>query len=341
MPLLQPTTPRQALRLIDRMLADERLLALVEATRSTGLAALERHAVRLRHAMGVPEWEQVTRILAGWGGLPEADPVPATGSRDERLARLRDIAQDRWDLRCGRERDRIPISVDLLPAPVAELVMGLAREWGMVGPLPASGAFGAAVVLGGYFSSTLNRSAAAAALQRESVTFPLVVGLASQRPLPAAERRQAAALGSGAGTEADAMALGLARAFGVDPDQWQGVAGEREQIRGDGLRLVVTEVPLHPDGSRPNTGESFAWLLRRHRLDVADGVLSVTTPIYWIQNHSNLLTRLPQRGTRLVTAGGNVEPVAELRPIYRSQHYLQEIKAAIDALPALLAWASA
>lgn len=341
MPLHQPTSPPEALRLIDRVLTDERLLALVEATRSSGLAAMERHAVRLRDAMAVPEWEQVAGILAGWGGLADADPVPPTSARGVRLAWLRGVARDRWDLRCGRERDRIPTSADLLPAPVAELVMGLAQEWGMVGPLPASGGFGGAVVLGGFFSSTLNRAAAAAALRRATVSFPLVVGLASQRPLPAAERRQAAALGSGAGTEADAMAFGLARAFGVDPDDWRGSGEVREQIRGDGLRLVVTAVPLHADGSRPNTGESFAWLLRRHRLDVSHGVLSVTTPIYWIQNHSNLLTRLPQQGTRLVTAGGNAAPIGALQPVYRSQHYLQEIKAAIDALPALLAWASA
>ena len=340
MPLLQPTTPREALRFIDGVLADERLLALVEATRSTGLVAMRRHAVRLRDAMEPPEREQVARILTRWGGLGDADPVPVTGARGEQLDRLRDVARDRWDLRCGRERDRIPTSVDLLPAPVAELVMGLARAWGMAGPLPASGAFGGAVVLGGFFSSTLHRSAAAAALHGEAVSFPLVVGLASLRPLPVAERRQAATMGSAAATEADAMAFGLARAFGVDPDDWRGGSGVREQTRGDGLRLAVTEVPQRVDGSRPDTGESFDWLLQRRLLDVSDGVLGVTTPLYWIQNHSNLLTRLPQRGTRLVTAGGNADADEQLRPTYRSQHYLQEIKAAIDALPALLAWAS-
>ncbi len=270
-------------------------------------------------------------------------PVPggADADRQEQLQALRRFARDRWDMRCGRERDRIPTSIELLPDPVLGLVRGLARDWGMVGPLPASGPYGAAVVLGGTLASTLNRSASAAAmLAAGEVSFPLVIGLASQRPLTGSERRQAAALGAIGSTEADIMAYGLASAFGADPGGWRGEDGLWQQVREDGLRLAVTQVPLRPDGSRPNTGESFDWLLRTDLLDVGAGLLCVTTPLYWIQNHINLLTRLPLAGTDLVTAGGTADVAAVAQPRYLGQHLLQEIKAAIDALPDLLAWAS-
>jgi hypothetical protein len=342
--LLQPTTGDGALRFIDQVLASQQLRDLVAATGPVGLAAMRRDFGAARDALGGAERDQVQRILSRWAGLGAAGadaPGGSDGGRQEQLQRLRLFARDRWDMRCGRERDRIPTSIELLADPVVGLVRGLARDWGMVGPLRASGSYGAAVALGGILPSSLNRSASAAAmLAIGDVSFPLVVGLASQRPLTGSERRQAAALGAMGGTEAHTMAYGLASAFGVDPGGWHSGHGLWEQTRDDGLRLAVTHVPLRPDGSRPNTGESFDWLLRTGLLDVGAGLLCVTTPLYWIQNHINLLTRLPLTGTVLVTAGGTADGAAVAQPRYLGQHLLQEIKSAIDALPELLAWAS-
>ena len=80
-------------------------------------------------------------------------------------------------------------------------------------------------------------------------------------------------------------------------------------------------------------------MLRTRTLDAGSGLLCVTTPLFWMQNHVNLLTRLPSTGTVLVTAGGTADVAAIAQPRPRGQHVLQEIKAAIDALPDLLAWA--
>ena len=346
MVLPQPVTGDGARRFIDRVLADRRLHGLVEATRSDGLAAMRRCVVAAQDALSTAERDQTRRILQRWDALADADADGLAsggpgGDQMQQVQRLRAFVRDRWDLRCGRERDRIPTSVELLPEPVAGLVRGLAQDWGMVGPLPAAGSFGAAVLLGGTLPSTLNRAAAAAAmLAAGEASFPLVVGLASQRPLTGAERRQALVLGADGGTEADIMAFGLAGGFVVDRGGWRGDDAMQEQVRDDGLRLAVTRVPLRPDGSRPNTGESFDWLVRTHLLDVGAGLLCVTTPLYWIQNHVNLLTRLPAQGTVLVTAGGTADVAGVAQPRYLGQHYLQEIKAAIDTLPDLLAWAS-
>lgn len=340
MDLTPPHSPAEAVRFIDRITGDERLAALVAATRSTGMAEMQRYARDRRGQLSTDEQVQVDRILRRWASVEDGRAGPPPRSRRARLTWLQDFARNRWDLRCGQERDRIPTSVELLPPAVADRVDELAQAWGMRGSLPASGAFGAAVILGGFLPSNLHRAAAAAHLRGDgAVSYPVVIGLACLRPLAAAELRLAGALGIAGSTESDTMAYGMAAAFGAAGSQWRARNGIREQVGDGGLRLLVTEVPLRPDGSRPNTGESFAWLLSTGLLEVAAGVLCVTTPLYWIQNHVNLLTRLPPTGAVLVTAGAPPEAAGPPQPVYRSQHYLQEIKAAIDALPDLLNWA--
>ena len=74
---------------------------------------------------------------------------------------------------------------------------------------------------------------------------------------------------------------------------------------------------------------------RQAHLPRTGRILSLTTPLYWIQNHANLLTLLPQGS--LTTAGGTADVAGPAR--YRSQHYLQEIKSAVDVLEDLHAWA--
>jgi hypothetical protein len=335
--LTPPHGPAEAVRFIDQIIADDRLAALVAATRSAGVADM-RHYVRGRRGrLSADEQDQVDRVLRCWASVKEAGAAPPQRSRRARLAWLQDFARDRWDMRCGQERDRIPTSMELLPPAVADRVDELARAWGMRGPLPVSGAFGAAVILGGFLPSNLNRAAAAAQLRHTgAVSYPLAIGLACLRPLSAAEQRLALAFEIAARTESDTMAYAMAAAFGVAGSPWRVGDPVREQVGDDGLRLLVTEVPLRPDGSRPNTGESFAWLLSTGLLEVEASVLCVTTPLYWIQNHVNLLTQLPPPGAVLVTTGAPCDAAGPLQPVYRSQHYLQEIKAAIDALPELL-----
>lgn len=276
------------------------------------------------------EREQALRILQQWAHLT-TDPQPPGESRAQRVAWLRAAARGRWDLRCGQERERIPASADILPADIASRAAALAGDWGMVGSRPVRGDFDAVIVLGGQLTSNLNRSAAAAQMLRSgAVRCPLVIGLACHRPLSDAERASA---GVPIATESGAMELGLARAFGAGA--WCEVApGLREQVLPDGLRLLLADMPVRD--ARPTTGESFEWLLASGQLAGAGSLLSVTTSLYWIQNHCNLLIRLPP-GATLATCGTTVDAAGS--PVFRAQHFLQEIKAAVDVLADLLVWA--
>ncbi len=342
--LVQPTTPVRALAFADALLANEHLALLVGATGSSGGSDVVDRALRSSRRLLTPqEQEQVDHVLAHRSRTAAvADPDgAATASREDRVAALRRFAARNWDFRCGRERDRIPTSAEVLPHDVAGLVTALADDWLMRTGHRAVGCFDAAVVLGGLLQSNVHRAAAASRiLTAEAVVCPAVIGLAARRPLSPQERAASIRLRMPAETEAESLAQAIARAFDVDPTAWRLTSpGILEQRAGDGRRLAVAMVPLHAGGARPTTGDAFDWLLSAGEIEVGDRLMSVTTAIYWIQNHCNLLTRLPAEGARLVTAS-DPHPAPWLpAPVYRSQHYLQEIKAAIDVLPDLLAWA--
>lgn len=333
-----PGSKGEALAFIERILSDQGLQHLVEATscRSGGLRRMHEHLAALGPGLPSPERVQAQRILNQWAAtLRAGDPAPPGAPPAERITWLRSVARGRWDVRCGRERDRIPVSCDVLPPDLADLVRDLADRWGMAGPMAAHGAFDAAVILGGQLISNRNRSAFAAQLLRTgSVRYPLAVGLACRRRLSRSEQSAAPSL---LATEADAMEYGMEQAFGVSADDWCTMEpGLRGQRRSDGLQLLATHIPL--EGTRrPDTGGSFDWLIATGALRHADRLLCVTTPIFWIQNHSNLLIRLPGPHPQLITAGGTADVAGA--PVFRSQHYLQEIKAAVDVLTGLLAWA--
>jgi hypothetical protein len=61
-------------------------------------------------------------------------------------------------------------------------------------------------------------------------------------------------------------------------------------------------------------------------------VLSVTNSVYWIVGQLSLMARMPA-GATLTTVGADpARGLAGLGQPFRSQHYLQEIKAVIDLL---------
>ena len=67
-------------------------------------------------------------------------------------------------------------------------------------------------------------------------------------------------------------------------------------------------------------------------------VLQVTTSIYWIANQIDARITLPD-DVEVHTAGYRQSITPFPQQTFTPQHYLQEIKAAVDALPRLLAWA--
>lgn len=282
------------------------------------------------------EVAQASRVLARWTSqLPEAGPPPRSGIR-ERITWLSGFAAHRWDFRVGKERDFIPTSAELLAADLAERVFQVARRWEMLTPAAAGGHFDHVIVLGGLLRANFNRPRAAAELLASgSATTPSVVGLGAPRPMSDAELRLAEAIGCDATTEQGALERGLEAAFEFSGSAWEPTDRpnlRQAQIR-DGLTIRSAGAPMNPDGTRANTGGAFGWFMDDSGLvRPGQSILSITTPIYWIAGHISLMTRMPT-GATLVTVGADPSrALPGLEQTFRSQHYLQEIKTAIDVL---------
>ncbi len=282
------------------------------------------------------EVAQAGRVLAQWTlPLPDAGSPPSSGVR-ERIAWVSKFAARRWDFRIGKERDFIPTSGELLHADLAEKVYQVARKWDMLTPAPAQGRYDHVIVLGGLLRANFNRPRAAAELLSSgSATSPSVVGLGAPRPMSDAEVGLAETIGCDATTEQAALERGLEAAFGFSGSAWGPT--DRPNLRqahlGDGLIIRSAGAPMNPDGTRANTGGAFGWFMEDSGLvRPGQSILSITTPIYWIAGHISLMTRIPA-GSTLTTVGADpARALPGLEQTFRSQHYLQEIKTAIDVL---------
>ncbi len=347
------STPLEAQAVVNAIVHDDRIATLVSdfGPGTGGLPRLIAYLQEVGPHFSGTEKTQTDRILAAWRSTNDQLVAPRPRAADPSVAVdwLKAYAAGRWDFRCGQERDFIPTSRELLPGSPATAIYSLADSWGMRTPRMAGGAFDAVIVLGGLVRANLNRPESAASLLSSGrISTQLVVGLAGDRDASPQEAALARELGAPDDTEMAALTFGMGSAFGIAPDKWMpvsdGGAGTGvSAIRPDGLELLVVSAPVVAPGKRAGAAAAFEWFARSSgRVADASRILSITTPIYWIQNHIDLLERLAKvgSGARLVTAGGGVDVVpVELRQTYLSQHYLQEIKSAIDALPRLMAWA--
>jgi hypothetical protein len=143
-------------------------------------------------------------------------------------------------------------------------------------------------------------------------------------------------------SEQDALRFGLERAFKLDPSAW-GLFSDHETLwvnRTGIVPIVLGGAPVDSvTKKRPNTGQIFEWLLEVFHLPADSSILQITTSIYWIANQIALRTTAP-RAMKVTTIGQRSNLHNGPVQTFRSQHYLQEIKAVIDYLPQLHAWAT-
>ncbi|MGV1006321.1 MAG: hypothetical protein ACOYEV_16500 [Candidatus Nanopelagicales bacterium] len=281
---------------------------------------------------------QAGRVLANWTGLDESAPAAPSAQAPvrQRLGWLKQFAAKRWDFRVGRERDFIPVNAELLNPYLADQAYELASEWGMRTPEPARGHFDHVIVLGGLLRANFNRPLAAAEMvQSGSITTASIVGLGAPRRMSEAEMQLGQSLDCAATTEQAALEAGLERAFGFAAGDWRPTDSPnlRQAIAPAEITIRSAGAPLNADGSRANTGGAFGWFMDESELvQPGQSVLSVTTPLYWIAGHLSLVARMPA-GATLTTVGADpAHALPGLGQAFMSQHYLQEIKTAIDVL---------
>lgn len=279
---------------------------------------------------------QAGLVLASWTFVEDCGLPPKGGTPAARMNWLKRFAARRWDFRVGQERDFIPARQELLNPRLTGLVYSLARSWGMRTPEPAHGTYDHVIVLGGLLRANFNRPAAAAEMiAGGAVSTRSVVGLGAPRPMSRGELLLAEQIGCSARTEQAALEAGLEQAFGFGTQAWEstGSSNLRQAQLADGTVVRSAGAPINPDGSRANTGGAFGWFMEESRLvQPGQDILSVTTPIYWIAGQISLMTKVPP-GTTVTTVGADpANALPGLSQTMRSQHFLQEIKSAIDML---------
>jgi hypothetical protein len=325
--------PTEALEAVSLMRSDERLAELVRwTTTADGLTALVEHA---RAVVLPPEQdEQRQRVVSSWAAL--STDVPGIPPADQAQAVA--LAAKAWDFRLGKERDFIPTSAELLPPEAAALVYGLAAEWGMNTPVTPNGHYDVVMPIGGLVRANLARPTAAAAwLKSGLVTTDLVVGLAADRAFLDKEEALAKQLGVPYKNEPDSLRYGLEKAFDLDPSAW---ADDQPGVAVNSTGPVLTRFATAPliGDRRANTAEAAEWYRGHGLLPATGSLLVVATPIYWIASHIAFRTTVDP-ALRVTTTGSGEEHAPSPRQIFRSQHYLQEIKASMDMLPRIEKWA--
>lgn len=325
----------EAVEAADVMLRDERLAALREWFRPSGrLSEVVAHVQQRVDALEGHDHEHVDRILGRWATLDDCHV-------GDRLEGARSDARA-WDFRVGRERDAIPRDDGLLPAEVRELALQLAGDWGMASATTPRGRYDAVIPIGGLVRANIGRPLSVARWAREGLEPVQVIGLASARTTSPREREQAHAHGVPAETEQASLRFGLEQAFALDPERWverlpQLLYTSEENDHPFPVSLVVAPEEA---GRRANTAEGLRSMLQLPGLAVGESVLQVTTSIYWIANQISARTTLDP-SVRVETAGYDMQIPGWDPLLFTAQHYLQEVKAALDALPILLHWADA
>lgn len=340
---LPPIGDRREARLLSRLvLGDARLDALRrQFSPEEGLPAVLEHGLERRAVLAGrdaaelrPDLDQLDRVLGAWRQDLAAPAEPV----EDPLQALRSDAS-RWDFRHGRERDAIPSDDLLLPPPVRDLVLELADDWGLTATsVPPAVFYDAIVPIGGLVRANVGRPATVAAWMKGGLQTDVVLGLAADRTCSPAERQLAELAGVPQDTEQDALRHGLELAFDLRPGAWKQQAAGLSANDTAEVPVLLGVAPPLPNRRRANTGESFAWVRDQTGLLGGGRVLQVTTSIYWIANQIDARITLPD-DVEVHTAGyrQSVTPFPPQR--FAPQHYLQEIKAAVDALPRLLAWA--
>jgi hypothetical protein len=303
----------------------------------------------------------VDEALRGWAtsqpvrALAEASAWAWPAERDTLalLERLADLSAD-WDFRKDRERNFIegaPAEVNGREIP-DDLVIAAARALGLVDAVAVTGRkFSHLVVLSGLVSACVNRTHRAAELIRGGLAADAVVVLGAHRALGGAEPRQAKDAGLGdLADEAKVIVAATQKAFGLgaplaaresqpppDPRHTATFHAASAHYQWPSAEVVIAP-SSEPGSRRANTADQLRHWAEMAGVGSEHDVLILTTQIYVPYQHMETVRVLGlERGCGVCSCG--VDAASSLLPRatpFGGRDYLQEIRSALRAAPALL-----
>ena len=342
------------------MQADADRLALVGTHKATSPVTFDPVPLPAGESGGY-EPAAVDEALRGWATSQPVQALadasgwdwPAQKDTLALLVRLADLSAD-WDFRKNRERNFIegaPAEVNGREVP-DDLVIAAARALGLVDAVAVTGRkFSHLVVLSGLVSACVNRTHRAAELIRGGLAAGVVVVLGAHRALGGAEPRQAMDAGLGELTdEAEVIVAATQKAFGlgaplatrksqppVDPGQPATFHAGWAHYQWPSVEVVIAPSG-DPDRRRANTADQLMHWADMAGIGSEHDVLILTTQIYVPYQHMETVRVLGlERGCGVYSCGVDVANSLMPRATpFGGRDYLQEIRSALRAAPALL-----
>lgn len=296
--------------------------------------------------------------LASWLRSPSLAALVASFDGPTRIELGTDVEADlawlsefstRWDFRGGKERNRAT-AASFTPEQEA-LVTRAATDLGLRGrgSHPSARRYSHCLVLGGLVRACLLRPQWAATLVTEGYGFGQVTALAAFRPLGGDEPQLAELVGwDDITTEFEAMDRSVRAAFGTTQEPT--VRQQREDNPNSSWSVnhyaengipplaVVAAPSSQPATRRANTPDTYRWWAEQvAELTPEDSVLLITNGIYVPFQHAGAVNMLARPyGCAVETIGIPDTLTGTLpRQQFATEHYLQEIRSAINTMQLL------
>jgi len=281
---------------------------------------------------------------------------------DAALERL-EIFSDRWDFRrIARERGaaaddnlrqgagaaRWLSAATELPPEMEVRVLNNAKHLGLVqAQEPSQSAYDHIVVLGGARISCKIRPFRAAEVIRAGVQVEKIVLLGAARPIPDSERDATDTYAPGAANEFDLIIAGAQQAFDFDTSVFREdryddrdnhnlswiVRRFEASYDSHPLKITAMSAPSSdPLRRRANSADTIIFFLDRDNVQPGERILLITSQIYvpYVQLEAIRTVALPKK-MLVETIGFPGDRMPQLQGLSNANHYLQEIRSAIQA----------
>jgi hypothetical protein len=267
--------------------------------------------------------------------------APPTGTADEAIAHLVEFSSV-WDYRRGgRERGDI-LAIDYAEE-IDELVCQAAKALGLSGRHhPSNDTYQHVLVLGGGPRTALARPHYAAELLRGAVESEHVSALSSLRRMSEAEITFALSQGmTDVSVEAEVMAAGMMRAFGIDSAPVRrvgrtsvGTCWWTLEFTATGRTVTVIAAPSSDPGRRANTADTLTgWADLVSTPRRGDHLLVVTTDLFVPFQHADAIRLLGLRfGCGVDTVGLDALKYGTWLRANTHTAILQEVRSAVLAM---------
>ena len=264
-----------------------------------------------------------------------------------RMARERGAASDDRQAQSGSAR-WLSAGTDIDPGSEARVMQNVERLGLTITSNPRRASYDAILVLGGARLSCYLRAVRAAELVQSGTRARTIGLLGAARPVADSERDATDTYAPGAQDEFDLAMAGGEKAFGFDrrhfdeqrfedretPNAGWFVRRGEVAYAGQDLHMVALAAPSSdPTRRRANSADTLVFFLDHEHIASGSLVLLITSQIYvpYVQLEALRTVGIPRQVTVETIGFPGRDRMPELQGMSGTNHYLQEVRSAIQA----------